>query len=82
MIGTPILGWIILSADGWPVPFFGWQLPPFVGNSEAITEWAEEIHETVATAGYFLVGLHATAALFHPYVMRGKTLRRMLPGRW
>jgi cytochrome b561 len=58
------------------------QLPPLVGESEAIAEWAEEIHETVATAGYFLVGLHAAAALFHHYVMRDNTLRRMLPGRW
>ena len=82
MIAMPILGWIILSADGRPVPFFGLQLPPLVGESDAIAEWAEEIHETVATAGYFLVGLHAAAALFHHYVMRDNTLRRMLPGRW
>ena len=31
--------------------------------------------------GYWLVGLHAAAALFHHYVMRDATMRRMLPGR-
>jgi cytochrome b561 len=31
--------------------------------------------------GYYLVGLHAVAALVHHYVNRDDTLRRMLPGR-
>ena len=81
MIGMPILGWLILSADGRPVPFFGAQLPPLIGESVAVAEWAEEIHEAGGTVGYVLVGLHAAAALFHHYVMRDNTLRRMLPGR-
>lgn len=46
-----------------------------------VAEWAEEIHEAGGTVGYVLVGLHAAAALFHHYVMRDNTLRRMLPGR-
>jgi cytochrome b561 len=28
--------------------------------------------------GYWLIGLHAAAALFHHYVLRDDTLRRML----
>ncbi|HEY8327046.1 MAG TPA: cytochrome b/b6 domain-containing protein, partial [Rhodanobacter sp.] len=39
------------------------------------------IHELGATLGYLLVGLHAAAALFHHYIQRDDTLRRMLPGR-
>jgi len=31
--------------------------------------------------GYWLIGLHAAAALFHHYVVRDDTLRRMLPLR-
>ena len=81
MIGMPILGWLILSADGRPVPFFGVQLPSLTGESVAIAEWAEEIHEAGGTVGYVLVALHAAAALLHHYVMRDNTLRRMLPGR-
>jgi cytochrome b561 len=30
--------------------------------------------------GYALIGAHAAAALFHHYVVRDNTLRRMLPG--
>ena len=34
----------------------------------------------IAGFGYWLIGLHAVAALFHHYVLRDQTLRRMLPG--
>lgn len=39
----------------------------------------QEIHETIGTIGYYLIGLHAAAALFHHYVQRDDTLLRMLP---
>ncbi len=79
MIGLPLLGWLLLSASGKPVPFFGLELPALVGKNKELADLFKEIHETGATVGYFLVGLHAAAALFHHYVVRDDTLRRMLP---
>ncbi|HEY0973228.1 MAG TPA: cytochrome b [Solimonas sp.] len=79
MIGMPIGGWLILSAEGKPVPFFGLTLPPLVLPNEALAEQVEEIHETVGAAGYWLIGLHALAGLFHHYFQKDDTLRRMLP---
>jgi len=35
----------------------------------------------VATVGYYLVGLHAVAALFHHYFIKDDTLKRMMPGK-
>ena len=81
MIGMPLLGWLTLSAEGKPVPFFGLQLPPLVAESKSVEGWAKELHEIGGTVGYFLVGLHAAAALIHHYVVRDNTLLRMLPGR-
>lgn len=79
MIGMPLLGWLTLSAEGKSIPFFFTQLPALVNESEFIADWAKEIHEAGATVGYFLIGLHAAAALFHHYIVRDNTLRRMLP---
>lgn len=79
MIGMPLAGWAALGAEGKPVEFLGLALPPLAGRSESAAEWIEEVHEAVGTAGYFLVGLHAAAALFHHYWRRDNTLRRMLP---
>ncbi|CCG89003.1 cytochrome b561 [Erwinia piriflorinigrans] len=36
-------------------------------------------HETLAPLGYWLIGLHALAALFHHYFLRDNTLKRMMP---
>jgi cytochrome b561 len=77
MIALPLLGWLTLSAEGTPISFFGAPLPALVGVNEAFAERTEELHETLATAGYFLIGLHALAALFHHYVQRDNTLKRM-----
>lgn len=80
MIAMPIAGWVILSASGKAIPFYGLDLPALVGLNKALAEQVKELHETVATSGYFLVGLHAVAALFHHYIVKDDTLRRMMPG--
>ena len=81
MIGLPVAGWLTLSAKGDLIPFFGLQLPPLIAASKANAQWIKEIHEVGATIGYFLIGLHAAAALFHHYYVRDNTLLRMLPTR-
>jgi cytochrome b561 len=81
MILTPLVGWLVLSARGKPIPFFGLELPALLGASEALGKILKEIHEAGGTGGYFLIGLHAAAALFHHYVLKDDTVRRMLP-KW
>lgn len=80
LLAMPLLGWLALSAAGKPIPFFGLQLPPLLAADKALAGSLEEIHETIGTIGYYLVGLHAAAALFHHYWTRDNTLLRMLPG--
>jgi cytochrome b561 len=78
MIGMPIGGWLILSASGKPIPFFGLELPALVSPDKALAEQIKEIHETGGVVGYWLIGLHAAASLFHHYIKRDNTLLRML----
>lgn len=81
MLAMPVAGWVILSASGKTIPFFGLELPALVGQSKTLAAQVKAIHETVGTIGYLLIGLHALAALYHHYVVKDDTLRRMLPGR-
>lgn len=81
MLLTPLIGWLVLSAKGKPVMFFGLQLPALVGESKGLGKFFKEIHEFAGTAGYFLIGMHAAAALYHHYAVGDNTLRRMLPWR-
>lgn len=79
MIVQPLMGWLVLSAAGKPVPFFGLTLPPLMAPDKPFAGTLEEVHQTVGTFGYFLIGAHALAALVHHYVLKDNTLRRMLP---
>ena len=81
MIGMPIAGWLILSAEGKSIPFFGFELPALVAKNEGFAERVEEVHELGGTIGYWLVGIHAAASLFHHYVLRDRVLARMIPLR-
>lgn len=81
MLLMPLAGWMILSGEGKPIPFFGLHLPPLIGEGEGLAGTIKELHETGGTVGYWLIGLHALAALFHHYVLRDNTLQRMLPQR-
>ena len=81
MIAMPISGWLLLSASGKPIPFFGLQLPALIGENKDLAKLIKEIHETAGTAGYFLIGLHAVAALYHHFIKRDNTLLRILPLR-
>lgn len=82
MIGMPIGGWLILSGEAKPIPFwFGVELPALMPANKDLAELIEEVHGTFGKIGYFLIGLHAAAALFHHYIRRDTTLLRMMPGK-
>jgi cytochrome b561 len=81
MIGAPLAGWLILSAAGKPIPFFGLELPALVGPDKALAGEIKEWHELAGTVGYWLIGIHTAAALYHHHVRRDNTLTTMLPER-
>jgi superoxide oxidase len=81
MIAMPIGGWLILSASGNPIPFWGLSLPALIEPSKAFAAQVKELHEIGGKVGYGLIGLHATAALFHHYILKDNTLLRMLPAK-
>lgn len=79
MIGMPLTGWLVLSASGKVIPFFGLELPALIGENKDLAKQIKEVHEFVGNTGYFLLGLHVIAALYHHYIKRDDTLTRMLP---
>ena len=81
LIIMPVLGWLTLSAGGKVIPFFGLELPALIGPDKAFAGSVKEVHETIGTIGYYLIGLHAAAALYHHYFLHDDTLLRILPER-
>lgn len=80
MVAMPIGGWLILSGEAKPIPFFGFELPALIGPDKALAHSIEKVHKTVGTLAMYLIGLHTVAALFHHYIAHDNTLMRMLPG--
>ena len=80
MFGMPVVGWLLMSGEGKTVTVWGLELPALIAKDKALAHTLEEIHEFGADAGYALVAVHTAAALFHHYLVRDNTLRRMLPG--
>ncbi len=81
MIGMPMTGWMLLSASGKAIPFFGMELPALIGTDKELAKQIKEVHELVGTVGYYLIGLHVAAALYHHHIQRDDTLLRILPER-
>lgn len=75
----PIVGFVATNAWGFPLDLFGvLPLPDPIGNNEAAGKVLSWIHEYGAYALLGLIAVHVGAALFHHYVQKDATLRRML----
>jgi cytochrome b561 len=79
MLLAPVLGWLYLSANDEAIKWFFISMPAIAPVSESIAEFAEEAPELLGVSGYFFIGIHAVAGLYHHYLVKGDTLRRMLP---
>lgn len=78
MLLMPLLGWLLMSAEGKELSYFGLQLPALMGPDEVWAERLEELHEIGSKAGYGLILLHVVAALFHHYLLKDNTVKRMM----
>ncbi|BEV71950.1 MULTISPECIES: cytochrome b [unclassified Paludibacterium] len=77
MFLLPITGVVFSQAGGREVALFGWALPHLVNPDPALRGTVKEVHEFLGNAVYFLVGVHALAALWHHVVLKDETLLRM-----
>ena len=80
ILAQPISGWMMSSAANYPVTFFGlFQFPAIVGPNEGAHETYEDVHEFLFGAIVVIAVVHVLAALYHHFIQKDDTLRRMLP---
>ncbi|AKM31122.1 cytochrome B [Pandoraea faecigallinarum] len=80
LFAQPVLGYLTLNAGGHglTIPGLDMALPQFIDKDDELRRSIKDIHETLGSAFYWVIGLHALAALWHHYFRRDDTLRRML----
>jgi cytochrome b561 len=80
LFAMPLSGWMMSSARGFPVSWFGLiQLPDLVPKSKPLYDALLRTHDMLALALGAVVLLHIAAALKHHFVLKDDVLRRMLP---
>ncbi|ESQ74425.1 YceI family protein [Asticcacaulis sp. AC402] len=83
MIAMPLSGWLLVSTNVRPIPFFGlFDLPHLpVPQTEALHDVLEEVHHLMAKLIiYGMVPLHVLAALKHQFVDKDEVFQHMVPG--
>jgi cytochrome b561 len=77
LVVTVVFGVNYLWARGDSI-FNEFRVPQMVPGDRALIHQIGDWHALAANAVLIVAGLHAAAALFHHYVLRDETLRRML----
>lgn len=80
LLAIPVSGWLMSSASGFPVVYFGvLPLPDLVAKEKALAEALKLVHYALNKTLLALVVLHVAAALKHHVLDRDDVLTRMLP---
>ena len=78
MIVIPLVGWLMSSAKGYTVNYFGlFELPDLLSKDKALGHQLKDLHEYLADMLVALVCLHVLAALKHQFIDRDGLLSRM-----
>ncbi len=76
----PISGWLMNSATGTPMRWFGlFPVPSLLARDAELLSLWKNVHFYSAWLLIALIGLHVAAALKHHFIDRDRVLQRMLP---
>ena len=75
----PLSGFLGSVFSGYPIRFFGLQLPQLAQRWDAAKALCSALHQASAIALGLLIALHVLAALYHQCVLKDGLLQRM---RW
>ncbi len=80
LLAMPLSGWLMTSAAGLPVFWFGlFQVPDLVGRDPQLFELFRATHHWLSRAVILLLAIHIGAVLRHDVLRRDGVLRRMWP---
>lgn len=79
-IVMPILGIMTAWTDGkiLYIPFTDIALPALMAENEALAHQLEDLHGLIGDIFYWVIGFHVLAALYHHFIRKDDTLKRML----
>ena len=79
LIVMPIVGYLLVSAYGVSIPFFGSKLPPAIGESVLQQRAFASLHFAGAITLLLVLALHIAAAMRHAWSLRDGVMPGMAP---
>jgi cytochrome b561 len=79
IFAQPLLGLLMLNSSGYPLvlPGLGLQIQ-LVTKDPLARKVIHDVHIFIGNAFYWIIGIHALAAIFHHLILKDDTLRRMI----
>ena len=77
LIAVPLTGWYAMSRLGVRLSVFGYTLPSLTAPVQGFPGLIADVHQWGGNGILILAGLHGLFALWHHFVRRDNTLRRM-----
>ncbi len=78
MVLIPLSGWLMSSAKGFQTVWFGvLPIPDLIGKYRLLGEILQQVHEALSSLLMLTLAGHVAAALWHHFVLKDDTLRRM-----
>jgi cytochrome b561 len=78
MIAIPLSGWLMSSAKGFQTVWFGvLPIPDLIEKDKELGHLLQEVHEALNQLLMLTLAGHVAAALWHHFVLKDDTLRRM-----
>lgn len=78
MIAIPLTGWLMSSAKGFQTVWFGvLPIPDLLGRDRELGDLLQQVHKLLNLLLMLTLAGHVAAALWHHFVLKDDTLRRM-----
>lgn len=83
LFAIPLSGWLVNSASGFPLRWFGlFRVPALTARDAALNALAKDCHLVLFWTLVAVASVHTAAAVYHHLFQHDATLARMLPRGW
>jgi cytochrome b561 len=78
MVAIPVSGWLMSSAKGFQTVWFGLvPIPDLIGRDRELGDLLQSVHKALTLVLMLAIAGHVAAALWHHFVLKDGTLRRI-----
>jgi cytochrome b561 len=79
IFAQPLLGMLTVNAGGHPVSLAGTNISfTLIGADSTARKLLKDVHELLGNVFYWVIGLHALAAIAHHVIFKDRALRRII----